>query len=126
MRDPKPSDNIFTNKSLGIYVPDICQWFNFNPLAEVIHANQQSSLIPCCLRERPYNIQAPLSKKPRAGQRIKDTPWLIDVWGKSLALVTLLHIFLHVLLHVRPPISLGESFMRQRPTSCVASTNPFM
>ena len=39
MRDPKPSDNIFLNKSLGIHVPDICQWFSFNPLDEVICAN---------------------------------------------------------------------------------------
>ena len=39
MRDPKPSDNFFPNKSLGIYVPDICQWFSFNPLGEVIRAD---------------------------------------------------------------------------------------
>ena len=39
MGDPKPSDNIFPKKSLGIHVLDICQWFNFNPL-EVICANQ--------------------------------------------------------------------------------------
>ena len=24
MKDPKPSDNVFSNKSLGIHVPDIC------------------------------------------------------------------------------------------------------
>ena len=39
MRDPKPSDNIFPNKSLGIYVLDNCQWFSFNPLGEVICVN---------------------------------------------------------------------------------------
>ena len=61
-RDSKPSDNIFSNKSL-----DICQWFSFNSFGEVIHANQQIPLIPCCLRERTYNVQAPLSKRPRAG-----------------------------------------------------------
>ena len=74
MKDPKLSNNIFPNKSLHIHVPDICQWFNFNPLSEVIYADQQPSLIPCCLRERPYNIQAPLSKRPRVGQRIENTP----------------------------------------------------
>ena len=73
MGDPKLSDNIFPNQSLGIHVPDICQWFNFNPLGEVIHADQQPSLIPCCLREMSYNIQTPLSKWPRARQRIKDS-----------------------------------------------------
>ena len=72
-RDSKPSDNIFPNKSLGIHIPDICQWFTFNPLGEVIRVDQQIPLIPCCLRERTYNVQASLSKKPRAGQRIKDS-----------------------------------------------------
>ena len=36
MRDPEPSDNTLPKKSLGIHVPDICQWFNFNLLGEVI------------------------------------------------------------------------------------------
>ena len=126
MGDPKPSDNIFPNKSLGIHIRDICQWFNFNPLSEVICADQQPFLIPCCLRERSYNIQAPLSKWPRAGQRIKDSSWLMNVWGKSLALVTFLHIFLCYLLHVQPPISMCKDSVRQGSTSCVVSTNPFM
>ena len=39
MRDPKPSDNVFPNKSFGIHILDICQWFNFNPLGKVIRAN---------------------------------------------------------------------------------------
>ena len=39
LRDPEPSDNIFPNKSLGIHVPDICQWFSFNPLGEVIRVD---------------------------------------------------------------------------------------
>ena len=76
--DPKPSDNIFLDKSLCIHVPDICQWFSFNPLGEVVCVDQQPSPIPCCLRERPYNIQAPLSKRPRVGQRIKDK--CVMVW----------------------------------------------
>ena len=40
MRNPKPGDNIFPNKSLNIYVPDIYQWFSFNPLDEALCANQ--------------------------------------------------------------------------------------
>jgi len=66
MRNFKLGDNIFLNKSLGIYILDICQWFNFNLLGEVIRADQQPSFISCCLKERPYNIQAPLSKRLRA------------------------------------------------------------
>ena len=66
-RVSKPSDNIFSKKSLGIHILDICQWFSFNPLGKVIRANQQILLIPCYLRERTYNVQALLSKRPRAG-----------------------------------------------------------
>ena len=109
MWDPKPSDNIFPNKSLGIHVPIICQWFSFNRLSEVICTDQQPSLIPCCLRERSYDIQASLSKWSRVGQRIKDSPWLVNVWCKFLALVTLLHILLCFLLHVWPPVSLSKA-----------------
>ena len=126
MRDPKPSGNIFPNKSLGIHVLDICQWFSFNPLGEVIRANQQSSIIPYCLREMPYDIQAPLSKRPRARQRIENTPWLMNIRSKSLTLVTLLHVLLCFLLYIQPPISLSEGFVRQGSASCVASTNPLM
>ena len=103
-RDSKPSDNIFPNKSLGIHVSDFCQWFSFNPFGEVICADQQISLVPCCLRERAYNVQAPLSKWPRSGQRIKGTSRLVNAWGKSLALVTFLHILLCLPLHIWPPI----------------------
>ena len=39
MRNPKLGDNIFPNKLFGIHVPDICQWFCFNPLSEVICAD---------------------------------------------------------------------------------------
>ena len=125
-RDSKPSDNIFPNKSLGIHIPDICQWFSFNPFNEVICADQQIPLISYCLREKTYNVQAPLSKRPRVGQRVKDSSWLMNVWCKSLALVTLLHMLLCFPLHIWPPIALGKGLVRQRFASCVAPTNSFM
>ena len=40
MKDPKSSDNIFPEKSLGIHISDIRQWFRFNPFGEVIRADQ--------------------------------------------------------------------------------------
>ena len=125
-RDSKLSNNIFPNKSLGIHIPNICQWFNFNPFGEVIRANQQIPLIPCCLREMTYNVQAPLSERPRTGQRIKNSSQLMNVGCKSLALVTLLRILLCFPLHIWPPIALSEGPVRQSSTSCVTSTNPFM
>ena len=127
MGDPESSDNIFFKQtSWHIHIPDIRQWFNFNPLGEVIRADQQPSLIPCCPRKRSYNIQALLSKRPRAKQRIEDNSWLMNIWGKSLILVTLLYVLLYFLLHIRPPIYLSEGFIRQEFTPSMASTNPFI
>ena len=55
-KDLELCDNDFPNKFLGIYIPDICQGLSFNPLHEVVYANQQISLIPCCLEERANNV----------------------------------------------------------------------
>ena len=38
-RDPKPCDNVFPDKLLGVYVSDIHQGFSFNPLSEVVRAD---------------------------------------------------------------------------------------
>ena len=57
MRDPELSYNILPNKSLGILVLDVIQWFSFNLLGEVICADLQVPLIPYGLRKRTYNIQ---------------------------------------------------------------------
>ena len=126
IRDSKPSDNILPNESLGIHIPDICQWFSFNSLGEIICVNQQISFIPCCLREKANNVQALLSKRPRVEQRIKDSSGLMNVWCKCLSLVTLLHIFLCFFLHIWLPMALSEDPVRQRSAPCVAFTNLFM
>ena len=55
-----------------------------------------------------------------------DSSWLMNVWCKSLALVTLLHILLCFPLHIWPPIALGKGPVRQRFASCVAPTNSLM
>ena len=49
MKDPEPSDNIFPNKSLGIHVPDICQWFSFNLLSEIVPTSKYL-LVPTALK----------------------------------------------------------------------------
>ena len=67
MRDSEPGDNVSPDKLLGIHVSDICQWFSLDPFSKVISADEQISLVPCCFRKWPYNIQAPLSKWPRVG-----------------------------------------------------------
>ena len=126
MKDSKPSDNILPNKFFSIRIFDIGQRFSFNPLCKVIHANQQISFIPCRFRKRTYNVRSSLSKGPRARQWVKDSSWLMNVWGKSLALVSLLHIFVCFLLYIWPPIALCKGPVRQRPSPRVASTNPFM
>ena len=124
-RDSKSSDNIFQKKSLGIHISNICQWFSFKPFGEIIYADQQIPLISYCLRKRTHDVQAPLSERPRAGQRVKNSSRLMNVGCKSLALVTLLHILLCLPLHIWPLIALSEGLVRQRSVLCVASTNPF-
>ena len=126
VRDSKLSNNILPNKFLSICIFDICQRFSFNPLGEVIRANQQISFIPCRFRERTYNVQSPLSKRPKAGQWVKDSSWLMNVWCKYLALVSLLHIFLCFFLHIWPTIALCEGSVRQRPAPRVTSSNLFI
>ena len=74
MRDSEPGDNVSPDKLLGIHVSDICQRFGFDPFGEVISADKQISLVPYCFRKWPYNIQAPLGKRPRVGQWIEDPP----------------------------------------------------
>ena len=111
-RDPEPCDNVFPNEFLSIHVPDIFQGLNFNPFSEVICANQQISFIPHCLRERANNVQAPLSKWPRAGQGVKDPSRLVDVWCISLALITLFYIFFFFFLYVCPPVALSDGLVR--------------
>ena len=37
-RDLEPSDNVFPNKFLGIYIPDICQGFSLNLFSEIVRA----------------------------------------------------------------------------------------
>ena len=113
-------------KFLGIHIPDICQRLSFNPLCELIRADQQVSLISRHLGERAYNVQALLSEWPRAGQRIKDSSRLVYVWWEPLTLVALPNIFLCLLLHIWPPIVLSDGSVRQRSTSSVASVNPLM
>ena len=55
-RDPKTRDNVFPNKLLGIYIPDICQGLSFNPLSKVVHANQLIPLVPYYLGEKVNNV----------------------------------------------------------------------
>ena len=38
-RDFESSDNVFPDKFLGIYIPDIYQGFDFDPFSEVVRAN---------------------------------------------------------------------------------------
>ena len=101
-------NNVLPNEFLGIHVPDVGQRFSLYPFGEIIGADYYVSLIPCCFRERTDNIKTPLSKRPEGGEGVKDSSRLVDIWAESLALITLLCIFLGLSLHVRPPVSLGE------------------
>ena len=108
MWSSKSRDNIPSNKLLNFYVPDVGQGFSFDPFSEVICADQQILCVSKGFRKRADNVQPPLSKRPRAGERIKKSSWLVDIWSESLALVTFSNILLRFLLHIWPPISLCD------------------
>ena len=119
-------NNVFPNEFLGIHIPDVGQRFSLHPFGEIISSDYHVSLIPCCFGERTDNIKTPLSKRPGAGEGVKESSELVDIWGESLALITLLCIFLGLSLHVRPPVSLGEYPVHQKSPSGVTFTNPLM
>ena len=79
VRSSEVRNNVFPNEFLGIHVPDVGQRFNLYPFGEIIGADYYVPLIPCCFRERIDNIKTPLSKRSRAGEGVKDSPWLVDI-----------------------------------------------
>ena len=112
MRSSEARNDVFPNEFLGIHVSDVGQRFSLYPFGEIIGADYYVPLISCYFRERTDNIKTPLSKQLRAGEGVKDSSRLVDIWGESLALITLLRIFLGISLHIRPPVSLGECPVR--------------
>ena len=93
MRDLESCNNVPLEEFLSIHISDVGQWLSFDPFGEVICADQQISLISCYFEEGAYNVQAPPGEWPWIGQRVEDPSWLMDIWGKLLALVTFLNIF---------------------------------
>ena len=112
MGNPESSNDILPDKPFDIHVSDISQRFNFDPLGKIICADQQILFISYCFREKTYNIQSPLSKRPRAGERIENSSRLVNFWREPLALITSLDIFLCLFLHVRPPVPLSNDSVR--------------
>ena len=122
MWDSKTCDDISPDKPLSIHVSNISKWLSFYPLGKIICPNKEPSLVPYSLGKWFHYIQTPLSKWPRVGKWIQDSPWLMNIWSISLTLVTPLRIILGGFLHARAPISLGEGFMSQKPPTCVIPT----
>ena len=112
MGNPESSYDILPDESFDIYISNISQRFSFDPLGKRICADQQVLFVSECFRERTYNIKTPLSKRPRAGKRIKNSSRLVNVWSESLTLVTFSNIFLRFFLHAWPPISLSNGPVR--------------
>ena len=53
MRNPELSNNTFPNKFFDIYIPNISQRFNFDPLGEIICATSRYLLFPITLGKGP-------------------------------------------------------------------------
>ena len=119
-------DDVLPDEFLGVHVSNVGQGFSFHPFSEVISSDYYVSLVPRSFGERSDNIKAPLCERPWAREGVENPSRLVDIRGESLALVTLLSVFLGLSLHVRPSVPLGECPVRQRPSSGVASTNSLM
>ena len=79
VRSSETHNNVFPNEFLGIHVPDVGQGFSLYPFGEIIGADYYVPLIPYCFRERTDNIKTPLSKRPGAGEGVKDSSRLVDI-----------------------------------------------
>ena len=112
MGNPELSYDILPDEYFDIYISDISQRFGLDPLGNIICADQQVLFVSKCFRERTYNVQAPLSKRPKAGKRIEIFSMLVNVWSESLTLITFSGIFLRFFLHAWPLVSLSNGSVR--------------
>ena len=53
VRDPELGDNVFSKKFLSVHISDVRQRFSFNPLSEIVCADQQIFLVTCCFGKGP-------------------------------------------------------------------------
>ena len=112
MRNTESSNDILPDKPLNIHISDISQRFSFDLFGEIVCVNKQILFTSYRFRERTYNIQAPLGKRPKAGKRIKNSSRLMNVWCKSLTLITFFNIFLCFLQYAKPLVSLSNGLVR--------------
>jgi len=108
VRNSKPGDNVLPNESLSIHISNVGEGLDFHLLGKVVWADEEPSSVSYGSGKGSHYIQAPLSKWLGARQRIHNSPWLVDIWGIPLTLVTLFYIVLRGFSHVRPPVTLGE------------------
>ena len=112
MGNPESSYDILLDEFFDIYISDISQRFSLDLLGKIICADQQVLFVFECFRERTYNVQALLSKRPRARKRIENPSRLVNVWSESLILITFFDIFFRFFMHAWPPISLSNGPVR--------------
>jgi len=107
----KPCDNILPNELFYILVLDYGKGFRFDSLGKIISSDKEPFAVPGCFGEWSDNIQPPLCKTPRTRKGVEGSPWLMDVWGISLALIALFGKLLGRFLHDGPPVPLSKSSM---------------
>ena len=80
MRYSKAGDNVLPEKFLYVHISNIRQRLSFNPFGEIVCADQQIFLVSLYFRKWANNIQALLRKRPRTGEGIQESSWLMCVW----------------------------------------------
>ena len=76
--DPKSCNDVLSHKVLRVLLGDGGQRFGFDSLSEIIGGYYQPPLIPWSSVEWSYDVQAPLRKGPRTGERTQILCWLVE------------------------------------------------
>ena len=120
---PEPRQDVLPDKLLGVVLCDLGQWFGLDPFGEVICAYEKVPPIVLCCWQWTYDIQSPLGKRPRAGEWRKVIRGSMDNWRVFLALLAISHIYLGILLHIRPPVPLGDCVVGNGQAPSVAAAD---
>ena len=65
LRDPKPCNDVLPYEVLRVLLSDGGRRLGFDPFGEVIGGYYQPPLVPWGLVKRSYDVQTPLSERPR-------------------------------------------------------------
>jgi len=61
---PVSANDVSPKESLDLFGCNVCEWFSFNPLGEIIHRYQEKLDLPFSRGEGSYYVHSPFGKWP--------------------------------------------------------------